>query len=62
MCVFYTCISGLVMISIGWDYMGPDGTKRYLKVSRSTSRYPEVHLSTQKCPEVSLKYPEVPKK
>ena len=48
MCVFHVCISGLVMISIGWDYMGPDGTKKYLKVPRSTSKYQEVHQSTQK--------------
>ena len=34
-------------------WMGPDVTKKYLKVPRSTSKYPEEPQSTQKYPEVS---------
>ena len=47
-CVFYVCIFGLVMISIGLDKMGPGGTKEYLKVPNSTSKYPEVQGVSRK--------------
>ena len=64
-CVFYVCISGLLMISIRWDQMGQNGTKKNLKVPRSTLRYPEIPRSTQKDIKVSKttsKYPEVHQK
>ena len=65
MCFFYVCIFGLLMISIGWNKMGQDGTKKYFKVPRITLRYPEIPRSTQKYIKVSkstTKYPEVHQK
>ena len=44
-------------------WMGPDVTKKYLKVPRSTSKYLKVPRSTSKNPEVpqsSQKYLKIP--
>ena len=61
MCIFYVCISGLVLISIGWDKVGPDETKRYPKVPRSTSKHPELYLTWMiLVTKNTSKYPKVP--